>query len=104
MRRWESQLCSVVVTTYTREHIYTLMKDAETQKVITEGGMLKFLLDFYLKLMQRLVISSLNFCFYLFSKIMLNIVGVSVDILNNSKSPEELSQKESYSNNWVRIL
>ena len=81
----------------------TLMKDSENQKTVSRG-VLQFLLDFYLKVLQRLVIYSLNVCVFMLNKvIMLNDVGFSGKSVKDKKSSEESSQKVNCSKNWVRI-
>ena len=110
-REWAS---AVVVTTFTREHMQntdeglstykTLMKDSDTQKTV-KRGVLQLLLDFYLKVLQQLVMCSFNVCVYMLNKvIMINDAGKKS--LKSEKSPEQSSQKVIYNNcskNWVRI-
>ena len=82
----------------------TLMKDSDTQKTV-KRGVLQLLLDFYLKVLQQLVMCSLNVCVYMLNKvIMINDAGKKS--LKSEKSPEQSSQKVIYNNcskNWVRI-
>ena len=79
------------------------MKDSENQKTVSRG-VLQFLLDFYLKVLQRLVIYSLDVCVYMLNKvIMINDAGISVKSVKDKKSPEESIQKVNCSKNWVRI-
>ena len=78
------------------------MKDSENQKTVSRG-VLQFLLDFYLKVLQRLVIYSLDVCVYMLNKvIMINDGGISVKSVKDKKSPEESIQKVNCSKNWVR--
>ena len=80
------------------------MKDSDTQKTV-KRGVLQLLLDFYLKVLQQLVMCSLNVCVYMLNKvIMINDAGKKS--LKSEKSPEQSSQKVIYNNcskNWVRI-
>ena len=82
----------------------TLMKDSDTQKTV-KRGVLQLLLDFYLKVLQQLVMCSFNVCVYMLNKvIMINDAGKKS--LKSEKSPEQSSQKVIYNNcskNWVRI-
>ena len=116
MITWERRewACAVVVTTFTSEHMQstdeglstykTLMKDSDTQKRV-KRGVLQFLLDFYLKVLQRLVMYSLNVCVYMLNKVII-INDAGKKSLKNGKSPEQSSQKVNNSNcskNWVRM-
>ena len=102
------------MTTFTSEHMQstdeglstykTLMKDSDTQKRV-KRGVLQFLLDFYLKVLQRLVMYSLNVCVYMLNKVII-INDAGKKSLKNGKSPEQSSQKVNNSNcskNWVRM-
>ena len=77
------------------------MTESQTQKVV-ERGVLQFLLNFYLKLMQRLVMYSLNLCVYMLNKVINIDIEFSVNRPTNKKSHEESIQKvNNCSNNWV---
>ena len=65
-----------------------------------ERGIIKVLLDVYLKLMQRLLVYSLNVCFILLNRLVDNILGIS--LLQDREKLRDQTKYEERSSNWVR--
>ena len=65
-----------------------------------ERGIIKVLLDVYVKLMQRLLVYSLNVCFILLNRLVDNILGIS--LLQDREKLRDQTKYEERSSNWVR--
>ena len=65
-----------------------------------ERGIIKVLLDVYLKLMQRLLVYSLNVCFILLNRLVDNILGIS--LLQDREKLRDQTKYEERRSNWVR--
>ena len=68
---------------------------------VMERGIIKVLLDVYLKLMQRLLVYSLNVCFILLNRLVDNILGIS--LLQDREKLRDKTNYEEKNSNWVRI-
>ena len=66
-----------------------------------ERGIIKVLLDVYLKLMQRLLVYSLNVCLILLNRLVDNILGIS--LLQDREKLRDKTNYEEKNSNWVRI-